>query len=715
MPPRSLAHTLLVIALLGPLAAAADGGPGVRALPPAAPEAFTGDVRALPTVAPWRAGDPITEGPVRRRTNPRPALAPAPRPAARDRLLASPTAPPPAALFVPPDLDFDGQGFTGVVPPDTVGDVGAQHYIQMVNTAGGSAFAVYRKSDGSLVAGPIMLGDLRAAGGPCASGYGDGIVLFDPLASRWLMAEFAAVGNHLCVYVSRTSDPLTGGWFSYDFSTPEFPDYPKYAVWPDGYYVTTGESVPAVYVLERARMLAGLSAGLLRFTAPPLDGFSFQALTPADLDGRASPPPGAPAVFVRHRDDELHDPGTADPMHDFLDLFELHADFATPSNSTFTQVASVPVTEFDSAFCADASCLVEPAPGVPLDAIREVVMWRAQYRNFGTYQTLVGNFVVDVDGTDHGGIRWFELRRTELGAWSLFQEGTWAPDGANRWLGSIAMDRSGNLALGYSITSATVFPGIGYTGRRASDTAGTMTVAETTIMAGSGVQDNERWGDYSSLNVDPVDDCTFWYTNEYLPASGHWRTRIARFRFTSPTCTDAAAPVCGNGVREVGEDCDGADAPFCPGRCQGSCTCPAPVCGNGVVELGEECDGTGAGACATGVCKSDCTCALCPSTPPPACRVAGKASVTIADSIDGSRDAVKWSWKHGAATDVADFADPVDGNAHYALCVYDGSGNPQPLFEVAIAPGGTCGTRPCWRASGSSGFKYANKGAASPR
>src|SRR3989475_4981769 len=220
------------------------------------------------------------------------------------------------------------------------------------------------------------------------------------------------------------------------------------------------------------------------------------------------------------------------------------------------------------------------------------------------------------------------------------------------------MDRSGNLALGYSVTSATVYPGIRYTGRRASDTAATMTVAETTIMAGSGVQGNERWGDYSSMNVDPVDECTFWYTNGHLPASGHWRTRIARCRFTSPTCTDAAAPVCGNGVREVGEDCDGADAPFCPGRCQASCTCPAPVCGNGVVELGEECDGS-AGACATGVCKSDCTCALCPPTPPPGCRAAAKASVTLANSTDDTRDAVKWSWKRGAATDVADFADPV--------------------------------------------------------
>ncbi len=705
IPPAWL--LAIAIALGAPSARADDA---VTATPPVAPAAFTGDVRALPTVPPWQPGDPITRRPARRTTrqNPAPGAAAA---AAPDPLLAAPDAPisPP---FVPPALNFEGQAFTGAVPPDTVGDVGPAHYIQMVNTAGGAAFTIYDKTNGNLIAGPTMLGDLHTGGGPCGSGFGDGIVLFDPLASRWLLSEFASAGNHLCLYVSRASDPVSGGWFSYDFPTPEFPDYPKTGVWPDAYYVTTNESSPAVYALDRSRMLAGLSAGMLRFTATPLAGFSFQALTPGDPAGTTPPPAGASALFVRHRDDELHNPATADPVHDFIDVFELHPDFGTPANSTFSQVTSVAVADFDSQLCPsspNSSCFPEPGTGVPLDPIREVVMWRAQYRNFGAHETLTGNFVVDVDGTDHGGIRWFELRRTLPGGWSLFQEGTYAPDAADRWLGGIAMDRGGDIALGLSITSGTVFPGIRYTGRQSTDAAGTMTVAETTLMAGSGVQDSERWGDYSGMAVDPVDDCTFWYTNEYIPASGNWQTRIARFRFPSPTCIDAPAPVCGNGVRQVGEDCDGIDAPFCPGRCQLNCTCPLPVCGNGVVEEGEECDGASASACVTGRCNADCTCAICPSAPAGSCRAAARTGLTIVNSALDAKDAVRWSWKNGAATSAADFGDPVSGLGRYALCVYDASGGTQPIMEASILPGGTCGTKPCWKASGGSGFSFADK------
>src|SRR5438552_1261627 len=176
-------------------------------------------------------------------------------------------------------------------------------------------------------------------------------------------------------------------------------------------------------------MIAGLPAGYQRFTAPSLGGFGFQALTPADLDGSTSPPAGAPGFFLRHRDDELHDPGANDPTRDFLEVWELHADFGSPASSTFTLAATIAVAEFDSELCvaSPSSCFPQPAGGTPLDPIREVVMWRAQYRNFGGYETLVGNFVTDVDGTDHGGLRWFELRGSGGGPWGLFPGGPPSP------------------------------------------------------------------------------------------------------------------------------------------------------------------------------------------------------------------------------------------------------------------------------------------------
>src|SRR5438552_1261626 len=182
--------------------------------------------------------------------------------------------------------------------------------------------------------------------------------------------------------------------------------------------------------------------------------------------------------------------------------------------------------------------------------------------------------------------------------------------------------------------------------------------------------------------------------------------------FAGPTCVDAPAPVCGNGVREVGEDCDGTAAPFCTGLCRPDCTCPVPVCGNDVVELGEECDGTAAGPCATGGCRPDCTCAQCPASPSAGCRTAepGRSTVQVSDQVDDTRDTIRWVWRNGAATDVGDFADPVHGSASYALCIFDGSGRPQPLTEASMPAGGTCGSVPCWKAT-STGFAYRNRAA----
>lgn len=534
----------LALAVLTPISGASDDLPG-RATTGSFELSVSPPVTPSLTIAPRQASPYEPDIQPARDINPRLTWgrtgtdAP-PQIAGPDPLLAQQAQTPPrTSAFLTPLLNVPGQGFTGVNPPDTVGDVGPNHYIQMVNGSGGALFRIYDKS-GNLLVGPISL-DSLGVGGPCASGFGDPIVLYDREADRWLMSEFAGSGNHLCVYISQTGDPLNGPWYRYDFSTPNFPDYHKYAVWPDAYYVSSNENNPAAYALDRTKMLAGLPATFQRFTAPNLIGFGFQALTPGDLDGATPPPAGAPGYFMRHRDDEVHNPGANDPAHDFLELWGFHVDFTTPANSSFSLLQNIAVSEFDSDLCGlvSFSCFPQPGTSTQLDPLREVVMWRLQYRNFGVYQTLVGNLVTDVDGTDHGGVRWFELRKSGPNPWTLYQEGTLAPDQHHRWMGSIAMDGSGNIALGYSVSSSTLFPSIRYAGRLASDPLGTLPYAEGLIVAGVASNASNRWGDYSSMNVDPADDCTFWYTNEYSPAP-QWGTQIAAFRF--PECTGNLGP-----------------------------------------------------------------------------------------------------------------------------------------------------------------------------
>jgi cysteine-rich repeat protein len=454
--------------------------------------------------------------------------------------------------FGAPSVNIAGQGFSGVFPPDTVGDVGPTRYVQAINAAGGTAISGWDKS-GTPVFGPnILATDLGT--GVCANAAGDPIVLYDHLADRWLLSEFSAVADALCVYISQTADP-GGMYHGYIFTTPNFPDYPKYAVWGDAYYVSTHEPGDSpVYALDRTAMLAGSPATFQRFTAPSLAGFDFQALTPADLDGATSPPAGAPGYFVRHRDDEVHNAPGNNPTVDFLEVWELDVDFVTPANSTFTGPTNISITEIDSDLCGVLSSSCFPQPNTQqLDPLRQVVMFRAQYRNFTTHQTLVGNLVTDVDGTDHGGIRWFELRNTG-GGWVLEQEGTYAPDASHRWMGSIAMDGDGNIALGYSMASLSQFPNMRYVGRLADlDPAGSLPRGEHLITFGAESQNNERWGDYSAMSVDPVDDCTFWHTNEYISSADWWDTRIAAFKFDSCGLSPA---VCGDGLIEPPESCD---------------------------------------------------------------------------------------------------------------------------------------------------------------
>ncbi len=457
-----------------------------------------------------------------------------------------------------PELNFDGQNFNGIQVPDTNGDVGGDYFVQMVNapvspnTGGGSTYTIYDKETGELVVGPTGLSLLAPLGSTCrVAPAGDPIVLYDELADQWLLSEFTAPatdaqGNQvgsLCVYISKNSDPtslLPDDWYAYQFDMPVFPDYPKFAVWEDAYYVTANElsglgpNTAGVYALDRQAMINGdVPAPYQRFTAPPLAGWGFQTLTPADLDGPAAPA-GSPAYFARQRDDEIHNDPFNNPFVDFIDIFELKVDFSDPALSTFGLATSVPVGEFDSTVCGTAfgPCFPQPGTAVTLDPLKEFIMWRLQYRNFGEYETLVGNFVTDVFDADIGKVHWFELRKTEATEWGVHQEGTYfGPDFDNRWAAAIAMDVSGNIAMGYNVVSAGTLPDLRYTGRLADDPLGQMGPQEYQIANSSASSTTNRWGDYSSMSVDPEDGCTFWFTGQYMQGTGFWGTRIASMKF----------------------------------------------------------------------------------------------------------------------------------------------------------------------------------------
>lgn len=467
-----------------------------------------------------------------------------------DPLLSMPAPSRSHTVFSTPRFVVTGESFTGPTPPDTIGEVGTTHFMQMVNSADGALFSLYDKTDGSFVNGPFRLSQLAPAGDLCASApAGDGVVVFDQLVNRWLLLEFVdgSVGNRLCVYLSTGDDPLTSFWSFYGFSTDRFPDYPKVAVWGDTYGITTNEqnpggtAQPSVYLLDRARMLADEPAGIVSFSVPPLAAFGFQTLTPADVDGRLAPAAGSPGILMRHRDDEAHNPpGQAG---DILEIWESTVDFDTPANSSLVGPFEIAVAEFDSNLCglagASDACVPQFATAQGLDTIKQAIMWRLSYRNFETHETLLGNFTVDVDGNDVAGIRWFELRKAPGGDWGLHQEGTFGDSIDHRWLGSIAMDRLGNIALAFSTSSEKFLPNIAYTGQKAGSALGAMSEPQTLVIRSTWFQEGtSRWGDYSSMTVDPSDDLTFWFTTERilvvpigLDFVGLWTTDITSFNF----------------------------------------------------------------------------------------------------------------------------------------------------------------------------------------
>jgi len=494
------------------------------------------DLRSLPGVVAAKAGTAIGVAPTRRLNDGEvsllePSLFQDPLVYEQQRVAAK------AAGAITVDVNVAGVGFTGAVPADAVGEVGGAHFVQMVNAPGGAVFAVYDTATGGLVAGPGALDALWEGAGACAEGWGHPGVVHDSLADRWVLSELGS-GNHLCVYVSKTADPVTGGWYAYDFELPNFPDFARIGVWADGYSLTTNEDLPAVYALERQAMLDGVTARWQRFTVPALSGFGFQALTPADMDGDRLPTVGTGGLFVRHADGQAHGGG------DRLELYELDINWGSPGSSSLSGPAAIAMASFDSSLCGFTAraCVPQPGGAVTLDPMREVVMGAVRYRKFDTHESLVGNFAVDTDASNHAGVRWFELRRSGS-SWALFQEGTYSPDDRHRWIGSAAMGGDGSLALAYNVANgSSTYPSIRVTGREEADTPGVMTVSELELQAGTSAQtvghSPEQWGASNSLSVDPVDDCTFWVTAAYAEDGG-WNTRIASFRF--PSCETVAS------------------------------------------------------------------------------------------------------------------------------------------------------------------------------
>jgi len=437
---------------------------------------------------------------------------------------------PGSAINASPGVNFDGVGSPNTcncAPPDTNMAIGPNHIVQWVNTS----FAVYDKTGAILPGYPKAGNSLWSGfGGACeTTNSGDIIAQYDLKADRWLMSQLAlSSSNFQCFAVSTSPDPGgTYARYAYNFGS-DLNDYPKIGVWP---VIFTGAPNGAYFAsyniflfgfffngsrdcaYDRGAMLSGApSATQICFNA----GSNFGSLLPTDLDGPTVPPAGTPNFYFDFGTNELL-------------MWKLTPNFATPSSSTFTGPQHIAV----SAFTPLSGGVPQLGTTQTLDTLSDRLMYRNSYRNFVDHETVLVS--QSVNAGSGGGVRWYEIRSPNTTP-TRFQDGTFAPDSGFRWMGSVASDKNGDIAIGYSVSSSSMHPAIRYTGREPADALGTMQT-ENSIIEGAGSQTGglSRWGDYSALRIDPSDDCTFWYTTEYIPADGsfNWRTRVGAFKFNT--------------------------------------------------------------------------------------------------------------------------------------------------------------------------------------
>ncbi|PLW97854.1 MAG: hypothetical protein C0591_05715, partial [Marinilabiliales bacterium] len=426
---------------------------------------------------------------------------------------------------------------SGVAPPDTDGDVGPNHYMQMVNLS----FQIWDKNGNSLY-GPADGSTIwDGFSGPWSgTNDGDPIVLYDEYADRWIASQFSLPNYpsgpfYELVAVSATGDP-TGAWYRYAYEFANMPDYPKFGVWPDGYYFTINQFAPpslsfagaGVCVLDRAAMISGDPNAEMQFFNL---GTAYGSLLHADADGSMQPAAGSPNYLANMGTNSLR-------------IWEADIDWANSGNSSISLVKTLSTQSFSYS----GIVVNQPGTSQTLDALASRLMYRLQYRNFGAYEVMLTNHSVNANGSGQAGVRWYEMRNYGSG-WNIYQQGTFAPaDGDNRWMGSVAMNGNGDIGIGYSVSSSSTYPSIRFAGQTAANSGtGVLDVSETTIKAGTVSQTGvNRWGDYSMMSVDPSDDQTFWYTTEYSNGGWSWRTQIASFNFAPPVVVAPVADFSGN-------------------------------------------------------------------------------------------------------------------------------------------------------------------------
>jgi hypothetical protein len=445
--------------------------------------------------------------------------------------------------------NFAGQSSGGSRPFDPSGAAGPNHYVQLINA---TTFRVYNKTTGATIGSAQSLGALW---NPDTQNNGDPIVLYDKAADRWFLAQFGSFfNNEIYIAISTTGDPL-GSYYTYTFESPAFPDYLKFSVWQDGYYMTANTNTQRVFAFERDAMLAGTPGARSVFTSynPPDGGGFFVPVTGCAADG-VLPPAGTPCPIFSYSDN-----GWGGGNQDRVNIYNMTVNWAT--NTPTASIASannVNTAAFDASYNSNWDDVSQPGTTQKLDGIGGIIMYRGQWKTWEGYNSVVLNWAVKISNSQRS-IKWCELRQDQnTGTWSMYQEGIYTPDSDTRWMGSIIMDDNGSIGLSYMKANITtsVFPGLYFTGRRACDPLGELPITEVIVVEGAGSQTGtNRNGDYAHGCLDP-DGVTIWSTSEYMggqTGSSAARTRI--FSYQIEPCIAAAVsielvgtanPICAN-------------------------------------------------------------------------------------------------------------------------------------------------------------------------